>query len=437
MTGHGRLVALAVAVLMALAGCATIPTSGPVRVAATEAADQPNIVFLPSPPANGATQEEIVRGFVLAGSEGGNYPVARQFLTADFARRWRPNARVLVHSDPWTPRATSSSRIVLTVPVSARVDDTGAYTAVPDKKSVAFDLVQVKGQWRITSAPDGIVLAQDVFQRIWVQEVLKFWDPTFTRLVPDPRWFPNRASQTGAVARALLAGPAAPLRGGVTRSAFPVGSRTTAVGGSTATASVALEVPGTPGATALERMGQQLRGSLPASAADVLVTVNGRVVQSVLPPSSGQQNPSPIVVAGGRFGPLTTSGVAQDPDLGKRVVALDPRAVTVSTRQGFAAVLGRGGVSVVTRGSTRLVDPRLALVDPTVDQRGWTYSVPHGDPTALKAFPTRGRPVTLSGRLPGTEVLAIEASPDGTRMLVLGQTAARRPVSPRRGTRSP
>jgi hypothetical protein len=85
-------------------------------------------------------------------------------------------------------------------------------------------------------------------------------------------------------------------------------------------------------------------------------------------------------------------------------------------------VLTARGISIVTRAGNRLIDSRTDLIAPTVDQRGWTYAIPGDDPSGLTAFSTTGRKISLQEDLLGTDILAIEVSPDGTRMLVLAKT---------------
>ena len=62
---------------------------------------------------------------------------------------------------------------------------------------------------------------------------------------------------------------------------------------------------------------------------------------------------------------------------------------------------------------------------PTLDDRGWTYSVPMAEPAAWKVVDSRGRSVPFAAGLSGMlSIFSIEASRDGTRMLVLGQDQA-------------
>lgn len=419
-----RLVAALAAVLL-LAGCAEIPKVGPVGSGPTQVPDEPTIVFLPNPPSPGAKPAEIVSGFVQAGA-GNNFSVAREYLTKAFAARWRPTAGVLVHDKPWDVVEKGKQALQLDVQTVARLAPDGTYTPSVQSRKLNFGLEQVGGQWRIAKAPDGIVLAQTVFERRFKPETLQFFDPAYKRLVPDVRWFTTRSRPTGSVVRALLAGQAPPLQGGVTATAFPIGTKLeSATTASDGTTTVVISVPGKdPARQVTDRMQQQLLRSLPA-ATTLRLLVNGRLAPTA--PELQVQGPAqvPVVYAGGRFGTAQSTGaVSEDSVLGKRVAGLKPIAVTVSARQRLAAVQARDDrVAVVTPDATRVVDRRAGLIDPTLDQLGWTYSVPKDDPTALDAFSSDGRIHRRSiADLGGSRVTAMEASPDGTRMLVLVQS---------------
>lgn len=427
--GSGVLAVLAAVLL--LVGCSVIPTGGPVGAGPTQVPDEPAIVFLPNPPAAGAKPADIVGGFLQAGA-GSGFAVAKQYLTKSFAAKWDPRAGVLVHDKPLKVVDRGDGVIRVDVQTVARVEGDGAYTPSVSTQTLDFRLEQTAGQWRIAEAPDGVVLAQTVFERTFKPETLGFFDPTFTRLVPDVRWFATRFKPTAALVRALLGGPAGPLAGGVTVSAFPQGSKlagsSTDPDGST---TVVLTVPGRePTRQVTDRMQQQLLRTLQLqTGASLRLIVNGRLAATA--PALQVQGPAqaPVVYAGGRFGTAQSSGaVSEDAVLGKRIAAAKPTAVTVSSRQKLAAVRTRNGeVAVVTAGSSVVVDRRRGLTSPTLDQSGWTYSVPTDDPGGLIAVAVaRSRQVVRldTTDLGGSRVIAIEASPDGTRMLVLVQRAS-------------
>ncbi len=426
MRRPGLLAALAAVLL--LAGCSAIPTGGPVQAqtAQPQQAHTPGLVAQAYPPPAGAGPTAIVQGFVQAATAGAPYRVAKEFMTHAAAAAWKPGARVLVNDQPWTESQHGSDGVELAVPTVARVDGTGAYTPATGTVRLEFRLQRTGGEWRIASAPNGVVLPTAGFQRVFKPASLAFFDPGFRRLVPDLRWFPTAGGPT-AVLSALLAGPSAPLAGGVTVSAFPVGTRlvraTASPGGP---AEVVLQVPGSPAAAALQQMQQQVAASLGRSSpAAVRLVVDGRSAPAAraLAPTTDAR---PLVLAGGRFGLLDDRGVTEDAVLGKRIVAARPTAVTSSARQRLAALRTAAGTQAVTATTTRTVDPRRGLLAPSLDQDGWIYSVPASDPTGLQAARATGAPVVpLPTRLGGGSVRSIEVSPDGTRMLVLTDDGSR------------
>ena len=59
---------------------------------------------------------------------------------------------------------------------------------------LTYSFVQENGEWRISGGPDGIVLSQSSFSVVFTERALYFFDPTYTYLIPDVRWFASRAT---------------------------------------------------------------------------------------------------------------------------------------------------------------------------------------------------------------------------------------------------
>lgn len=426
-----RVAALAVTALL-LAGCSELPVAGEVHVGSTEGPNDTNIVYQPSPPAPGAKPEEIINGFLTAANAGGTFRVAKLYLDPTFATKWRPRSRVLVQGAQPAITSVSSSDFSVKVPTTAEVDDHGVFE--PSTKTVPLDfhLVQRGGQWRIDRAPNGIVLGQSVFQKLYTPQPLQFFDSSWTRLVPDLRWFPPASSSTtlptpASVVTALIDGPAGAIAGSVTVNALRGATLAGIDSGDGDVTTVVLTVPGAnPSADTLTRMQQQLIRSLmrPTPAA-LRLQVNGVVAPQVKALVTQPGSLLPYVVSDGKFGTMAVGGaVTEDRTLGKRITELKPDAVTVSVRQGLAAVLTRTkDVAIVTAAAQRVIDTRSSLLPPTLDQRGWVYSVPKDSLGGLRASNAKGRSVNVLGDLGGATVTSIEASPDGTRLLVFLQSA--------------
>ncbi len=116
---------------------------------------------------------------------------------------------------------------MLTVSPVATVDATGEMSPASDNGPIplTFKLAQQDdGQWRITQAPDGIVLDKAQFQAVFGDYALMYFDPTWTYLVPDVRWFPRYYAATN-IAQGLVDGAPAPWLRGAVVSAFTDGAR--------------------------------------------------------------------------------------------------------------------------------------------------------------------------------------------------------------------
>lgn len=420
-------VAVLVGIVLLLAGCSTIPSSGTVQAGTTEAPNGTSIVYVPNPPASGANQREIVAGFLTAASGGGRFAVAKEYLTDDFATRWNPTSRVLVQAPQTSVTTGSGADIRVEVPISARVNVHGVYSPSSDPETLTFHLVQQRGQWRIDRAPDGILLSQTVFQKNYAPSALQFFDPTWTHLVPDLRWFPttltsgSSAPSPRSILTALISGPVGPIAAGVTSNAL----KGTSIAGIDSTGDVTTVVlndaGATPTATETARMQQQMIQSLGLPTPSALRLVIDGVVAPQVKALADQPSSEAFVLVDGRFGTLSSAGsFTQDKTLGTQIAATRPTAITVSLGQKLAAVREQGGaVAVVGPSGAKVVDTRGGLVPPTIDQQAWVYSVPTGVTDGLQAANAKGQTFALSGDLGGESVTAIQVSPDGTRMLVL------------------
>lgn len=233
-----RLIALIGAVALALVGCASIPTTGPV-VEGPEidsgASDQ-IIRVIARPPEPGMTPAQVVSGFVQASASfDDDHAVARLYLTPEAAATWRPEIGTTVYDGTPVlsvegPAASEPTTVNTTVDLSAaesgRISADGRYQVSNPTRRVdaPFGLTRVNGQWRIATLPSGLLLSRADVDRAFRSYNIYFFNPGFTSLVPDPRLF--AVSGTGAattLTRALLAGPSDWLAPAV-RTAFPDGS---------------------------------------------------------------------------------------------------------------------------------------------------------------------------------------------------------------------
>ncbi|HCU77247.1 MAG TPA: hypothetical protein DGU37_01785, partial [Microbacterium sp.] len=198
---------LAILGILVLSACAGLPVSGPVTAGrpVDEVRTGPEVRFFPDGPQPGATQEEIVEGFLLAGSgSSADWATARSFLAPAIQSSWDPSAGVAVvpTGEIVAQPAVDDTVKVILAPV-ASVDATGRYEpALGGTATLAFELIQVAGQWRISKAPDGIVLDESVFGTVFHRYSVMYFDTSWTYLVPDERWFPTTSAAvriTGAL----------------------------------------------------------------------------------------------------------------------------------------------------------------------------------------------------------------------------------------------
>ena len=223
----GLVVLLAVSAF--LSACAQIPTSGPVQQGEQIRAsfDEQVIRVLPRPPAQGLEPEQVVSGFLAAtASFEDDHAVARQFLTSDAAARWDPATGVVVYDDRPGLKIERTGR---TVVVSAREVGhiSGDGSQAPRSGSpigFRFTVERVGGEWRISRAPDGLLLTRFDVTQTYRSYSLHFLAPQQDRLVPDPVFIPlGRAGAATSLVRSLLDGPTRWLAPAVS-TAVPAGT---------------------------------------------------------------------------------------------------------------------------------------------------------------------------------------------------------------------
>ena len=436
--GWSRLVAATVGAVAAvvLAGCVSIPTSGPVGEG-DGAADEPGTVFpLAYSPPTDADPVSLVQGFLAAAAAGlgDNYAVAKQYLTVGARTEWTPSQGVLVYSTASTLEFTEAgegTQVSATLPVVATVDADGRYTESPPgaRQDVAFDLVQDSaGQWRIAGLDNGVIMSAPIFDSVYRAAPLYYLTPTRGALVPEVRWFPQRNTATYAV-RELLEGPSPWLRDAV-RTAFPEGTRLAVESvpvDSDGTATVDLTAPvaaADAGQRALLKAQLQQVLQLPRIR-DLDVSIAG--VPMVEPPADGLvRDAAPDtelqVVEGDRL--MRLDGTELTP-----VEGIDELGLTAP--RGLA--LGPGGIpAVLLDGPSRLVlvsaaepQPRnlltgTDLIEPSVDQAGWIWSGESRPAGSLTALSTDGVAVDVGAEwLDDRAVRSLQVSRDGTRIAVV------------------
>lgn len=232
MTLRTRVIAALTAVagvVTMLAGCASVPTEGPVR-SGSFSGDRRGDAALDltaEPPRANAAPRAIVSGFIEAMASSTD--IARQYLTSSAARIWRPQTRTTVFdgTDKSVYRVTGTKNVELDAPVLATLDDRGVWrNAKPDTANLKIDfgLVMENGEWRISHPPEGTLLEKGLL--LLEPRYLYFFTPKMDVLVPEQVFLPRRdpgGQDATQLVRALLAGPTSRL-GDSVQTAVPEGT---------------------------------------------------------------------------------------------------------------------------------------------------------------------------------------------------------------------
>jgi hypothetical protein len=194
--------------LLALAGCVSVPTSGPVeRVGGQQPACQNCVNVEVAPPAPGDSARKIIEGFLLANANfQPNYSVARQFLTRDAAQSWSSDQGVTIYTGG-TEGEGSDVKLTGTVVGALAKDRT--FSAREQKLSVDFKVVRENGEWRISKPLPGLFVTKFAFDNFY-QRYDVFFVGSTGALVPDSIYLPDLrapANIASALVKALLGGP--------------------------------------------------------------------------------------------------------------------------------------------------------------------------------------------------------------------------------------
>lgn len=433
MTRRVRSAMIAAFAALTLAACATVPDSGPVREGLPNLAQVERGAYLnPQGPIAGADQETIVRGFVRAASSHANgYEIARKFLAPTYAELWDPGLAVFINDGPQQYQSTESGLAVLTLHVSATVDSGGTMTPANADlgTDVQFELTKVNGEWRISSAPNGIILDRSTFSAVWTTRQLYFLSPD-QRLVPEIRWFLRNSTMPTQIVYGLLHGPSA-LMTGATRSAFPNGTtlstRDVAIVDNTAVIDFSTEMLDADDGD-MAAITRQLEMSLQglAGVTRFQIAVHGTVLAggdtAISEETPAGEHQSIALMKDGEFGLATAGSLTPMNGLSEQIVELQPEGVTMSPDLSSAAVLNDGGVDLVTKERSIGLDIRGEQIAPSIDALGyiWTYSA--AQPSIIRASTPDVHWTELAVPwLADVDVVAMRLSTGGNRLATLVQ----------------
>ncbi|MDO4241621.1 MAG: LpqB family beta-propeller domain-containing protein [Microbacteriaceae bacterium] len=417
------------AMSLVLGGCSLgVPRSGQVQAGLSDLRkSESGVLFDPASPVPGASQEEIVRGFVAAAASAtDNYAIARQYLIPRYSQVWQPDASVLIDDGARRYSEVGEKAATLSVSAIAAVDGNGELVPTPTQQNenkLRFEFEKYNGEWRIASAPSGIVLDKNIFNSTWLQSAVAFTAKNGDLLL-DNRWVLRDGRTVTELLQAMVTGPTKPLQQSVAQ-VFPQGAHL-----------IETPVKVTDG-EAVINFSQEL-GQLDESQLDVVnnqvnatlaplnvitqykLQVNGRTVrtQRVLAAA-----PRPVLwpyfVQGDKL--ASFEGASGQVPVGQAVVGQRPLAATLGVEGSSAAILTQSGVRLVTGGGVRPVDGRAGVLPPSLDRYGFVWTAASGSDTRLLATSSADNSVVdlVLPHVGPQGAHRIQVSPDGTRLAIL------------------
>ncbi len=226
--GHGtraertlrRCAAMLVGLGLILAGCASVPTSGPIRQGPVVDAGEGTqfIRVIAAPPSAGASPQEIVRGFLEASASlESDHAIARRYLTVAASAAWDPDESTTVYERSSLRLGTTSpDTIEASLRVTGRLLPDGSLEPVDpaERAQATFVLEEVPDepsglpQWRIADLPAGLLINDTDLRRAYRQYQTYFPSARSRALVPDGRLLPVVGpSLPTTLAERLLLGP--------------------------------------------------------------------------------------------------------------------------------------------------------------------------------------------------------------------------------------
>lgn len=423
------IVALAAVVL---SGCAALPMQGTVMVGGPIlSGESEDFEFLPSGPVEGASQQEILEGFVAAGSAAQNgYRIARSYLTESAANEWNPAAETIVRTAQADVGLSGATALHYTFGVKARVSASGNYQAeaAGSKQTLEFRFQEVDGEWRISELPDVVVVSEVTFAAAFQEYTLYFYDTYRTHLIPDVRMFARQGDPVSSVARAVIGGPSPYLSSAVGAFAATAKLVTTPVSvvNGRATVDVSDEILGASSddqRAMLTQMAASLQGIVGVAA--VSFSVNQTSI-AVTPASftatelEPTVDPRPLVVVDGQLGFLNDATLQGLDVHGESVMGLSPTSISYSSSN-VSAVGSRSGVFRVTQGDVTRVSAQRPEVAPQIDSSGVVWWVNPSSPGRISTSGSQGD-TSFAGSWPADgRITDIEVSRDNSRLAVLVQ----------------
>jgi Lipoprotein LpqB beta-propeller domain/Sporulation and spore germination len=420
-------VALAASVLT---GCATIPMSSGVH----QGPDIQNLLsndylyYSPSGPVKGESQADILAGFLNASTGPQNdYGVARQYLAPALRTVWSPNQLVYIQRGGQKTAMGTDGSATVSIGVSAVVDSLGHYSNRGPGSSVKlhFKMTQVNGQWRISEAPNAVVMIRPVFEVIFHSYEVYFFDHSYSYLIPDLRWFPARASTATRLVSAMLAGPSPLIKSAVApilpaNTSLAIDSvtvdKTTAVVNLSSQALQASRLAKQRFKAQLTATLTQLRG---VNSVQIQIDSAIQKISDFVPASTSSGAFAPVVLSAGSLQQLIGPSGSRLANAQNWISELGVTDFAVTSDETSIALVGKAGIYTARLdepgNAPVLVDSRKNLISPRYDRRGQLWLI--GSDGKVQIVPQTGKSVWLTIPWLASHALkAVALSPEGARM---------------------
>ncbi len=432
---------LALALVFTLTGCASLPVAGPVRIGPdlVQTTDGDSFYYSPSSPFDGASQTEILNGFIAAGTGPQNdYAVAREYLSESIRSSWNPNQEVLIQRSSPQVVVSDQDTAELVVDVAATVDADGKYQVTPlgTAKVLEFSFVLENSQWRLSAVPDATVLIRPVFDVVFSGYSVYFLDRQKRFLVPELRWFPTTPATGTRLANAVLGGASSWLKPAVV-SAIPTGTRLS-IDAVTVENGVAL-VDLTARALVASRedrslMKAQLEATLSQlpNVSEVAISIE-RAMQEIFDTdnTTGELGSRALAIVGEDGLELLASSQDSNFEAGKNFFEQSELTeIALSGQSGWIATLTDGGV-FRTRGErpggeNEQIDSRAAITDIEFDNQEYLWSISRATNSEIIVTSPSLEPSIVSAPwLTGQSVRAFAIAPGGSKIALLVQGPSR------------
>jgi hypothetical protein len=421
-----RKAALSLALLV-LSGCATIPAAGPVLVGGPITVEsRTEIEYLPAGPAEGATQREILDGFIAAGAAPqNNFRIARSFLTDSAALTWNPARETIVRGIYASVKVSAATELTYFTSIVSRVDENGVFSTSsrPESSDWQFGFTRTGGEWRLSVVPDLTVVSESTFESTYDEYIAYFYNRDRTAFVPDVRVFARQGDPVTSVARAVIAGPSQFLPNAST--AFPAGSELTTAPVDMEEGNATVDVSDTVVEASIrdqQDMLAQLGASLGQLPDVTTTTMSVNRVSLTIPVAPAiDPNPRvddrPLILFEDSFGYSTDGEIDSIPSSEARIVNLTPTSISYDASTNAAAVGTRSGVFLLTDRTVRVSD-QASLVDPQIDGSRSVWWV---DPTSPRQVSVSigAETIVVDGPWPrSAQIVGLEVSREDARVAI-------------------